>query len=242
MKLDILAIAAHPDDVELACAGTLMAHAAQGLKVGIVDLTRGELGTRGTPEGRLQEAQDAAKILGVEVRENLGLKDGFFQNREEEQLAVIRAIRKYKPEIVLANAVHDRHPDHGRGAQLITDSCFYAGLRKIVTEVDGVPQEAWRPKQVYHFIQDRYIEPDFVVDISPYIEKKMEAIKAFKSQFLAAKDHEPQTYISSEGFFDSVIYRAKMMGKMVGVAYAEGYTTAKKLGVRNLMDLIHKTT
>lgn len=242
MKLDILAIAAHPDDVELSCAGTLMVHAQQGQKVGIVDLTRGELGTRGTPEGRVMEAQDACKLMGLEIRENLGLADGFFQNTREDQLAVIRVIRKFKPEIVLANAIDDRHPDHGRAARLIADSCFMAGLRKIETSDNGQPQEAWRPKQVFHFLQDRFHQPDFVVDITPVIEKKMEAIKCFKTQFLADKDHEPQTYISSPEFFDSVLYRAKMLGKMVGVAYAEGYTSAKMLGVRNLMDLIHENT
>lgn len=242
MKLDILAIAAHPDDVELSCAGTLMVHALQGLKTGIVDLTRGELGTRGTPEGRLLEAQDACTLMGLEVRENLGLADGFFQNTREDQLAVIRAIRKFRPEIVLANAVDDRHPDHGRAARLIADSCFMAGLRKIETSDNGQPQQAWRPKQVYHFLQDRFHQPDFVVDITAVIEKKMEAIRCFKSQFMAEKDHEPQTYISSPEFFDSVLYRAKMLGKMVGVPYAEGYTSAKMLGVRNLMDMINETT
>ncbi|RAJ06916.1 bacillithiol biosynthesis deacetylase BshB1 [Chitinophaga skermanii] len=242
MKLDILAIAAHPDDVELGCSGTLLSHAAKGMKVGIVDLTQGELGTRGTPEGRLIEAQDAAKLMGVTVRENLGLKDGFFRNETEEQLAIIRMIRKYQPEIVLANAIDDRHPDHGKGAKLIADACFLAGLRKIETEIDGVPQAAYRPKNVFHMIQDRFIQPDFVVDITGFMDQKIEAIKAFKSQFLAAQDNEPQTYISSPEFFDSVIYRAKMLGKMVGVEYAEGYTSAKMIGVTNMMDLIHKTT
>lgn len=242
MKLDILAIAAHPDDVELSCAGTLMVHAKQGMKVGIVDLTQGELGTRGTPEGRLIEAQDACKLMGVHVRENLGLADGFFQNNKEDQLKVIRAIRKFRPDIVLANAMDDRHPDHGRAGKLIADSCFYAGLRKIETEENGVPQEAWRPKQVFHFMQDRYLQPDFVIDITSVIDKKIEAIKCFKTQFLAAKDHEPQTYISSPEFFESVLYRAKMLGKMVGVAYAEGYTSAKMLGIRSMKDFINENT
>lgn len=243
MKLDILAIAAHPDDVELSCAGTLMVHARQGLKTGIIDLTRGELGTRGTPEGRILEAQEACKVMGVDVRENLGLADGFFQNTREDQLKVVAAIRKFRPEIVLANAIDDRHPDHGRAAQLIRDSAFLAGLRKIETfDENGQPQQAWRPKQVYHFIQDRYSAPDFVVDISGVIDQKLEAIKCFKTQFLAEKDHEPQTYISSPEFFDSVVYRAKMLGKMVGVAYAEGYTSVKMLGVKSLMDLINETT
>ncbi|WP_160712735.1 bacillithiol biosynthesis deacetylase BshB1 [Chitinophaga solisilvae] len=242
MKLDILAIAVHPDDVELGCAGTLMIHALQGMKTGVVDLTRGELGTRGTPELREQEAQDAAKIMGLEVRENLGLADGFFRNDTMEQMAIIRAIRKYQPDIVLANAMDDRHPDHGRAGKLIADSCFLAGLRKITTEEDGIQQQAWRPKQVFHFLQDRYHEPDFVIDITPVMEKKLEAIKSFSSQFLAAKDHEPQTYISGANFFDSVIYRAKMLGKMVGVEYAEGYTSAKMIGIRSMTDLINETT
>ncbi|MFY0254974.1 bacillithiol biosynthesis deacetylase BshB1 [Chitinophaga sp. 30R24] len=242
MKLDILAIAVHPDDVELGCAGTLMAHARQGMKVGVVDLTRGELGTRGTPELREQEALAAAKVLGLAVRDNLGLADGFFRNDTKEQLAIITAIRKYKPEIVLANAMDDRHPDHGRAGKLIEDSCFLAGLRKVETSVDGQVQEAWRPKQVYHFLQDRYHEPDFVVDISEVMEKKLEAIRCFSSQFLAPKDNEPQTYISGSNFFESVIYRAKMLGKMIGVEYAEGYTSAKMIGVKNLADLINHTT
>ncbi|RPD43194.1 bacillithiol biosynthesis deacetylase BshB1 [Chitinophaga barathri] len=243
MKLDILAIAAHPDDVELSCAGTLMVHARQGMKTGIIDLTRGELGTRGTPEGRILEAQEACRVMGVDVRENLGLADGFFQNTREDQLKVVAAIRKYRPDIVLANAIDDRHPDHGRAAQLIKDSAFLAGLRKVETfDENGQPQQAWRPKQVFHFIQDRYFTPDFVVDISEVIDLKLEAIKCFKTQFLADKDHEPQTYISSPEFFDSVIYRAKMLGKMVGVPYAEGYTSAKMLGVRSMKDLINETT
>lgn len=242
MKLDILAIAVHPDDVELGCAGTLMVHARQGMKVGVVDLTRGELGTRGTPELREQEAQAAAKIMGLEVRENLGLADGFFRNDTMEQMAIITAIRKYRPDIVLANAMDDRHPDHGRAGKLIADSCFLAGLRKVETMADGQPQEAWRPKQVFHFLQDRYHEPDFVIDISAVMEQKLDAIKSFSSQFLAPKDHEPQTYISGSGFFDSVIYRAKMLGKMVGVEYAEGYTSAKMIGIRNFADMISETT
>ncbi|QJB36785.1 bacillithiol biosynthesis deacetylase BshB1 [Chitinophaga oryzae] len=242
MKLDILAIAVHPDDVELGCAGTLMIHAQQGMKVGVVDLTRGELGTRGTPALREQEAQAAAKIMGLEVRENLGLADGFFRNDTMEQMAIITAIRKYQPDIVLANAMDDRHPDHGRAGKLIADSCFLAGLRKIETTVDGIAQQAWRPRQVFHFLQDRYHEPDFVVDITPVMERKLDAIKAFSSQFLTQKDNEPQTYISGAGFFDSVVYRAKMLGKMVGVDYAEGYTSAKMIGVRNFADLINEVT
>lgn len=242
MKLDILALAVHPDDVELSCAGTLMAHAAQGMQVGVVDLTRGELGTRGTPELRAKEAQAAAKVMGLAVRENLELADGFFRNDTMEQMAVIKAIRKFQPDIVLANAIDDRHPDHGRAAKLIADSCFLAGLRKVETTLDGLPQTAWRPKQVFHFIQDRYHTPDFVVDITPFIERKMEAIKSFSSQFLAAQDNEPQTYISSPAFFDSVVNRDRMLGKMVGVQYAEGYTSAKMVGIRSFADLINEVT
>lgn len=242
MKLDILAIAVHPDDVELCCAGTLMVHAAQGLKTGVVDLTRGELGTRGTPETRAVEAQAAAAIMGLEIRENLGLADGFFKNDRMEQLAIIQAIRKYQPDIVLTNAIDDRHPDHGRAAKLVADSCFLSGLRKIETSFDGQPQTAWRPKQVFHFLQDRYHKPDFVVDISTVQDRKLEAIRAYTTQFLASQDNEPQTYISSPEFFESVIYRAKMLGKSVGVAYAEGYTSAKMLGIRNFADLINEVT
>jgi N-acetylglucosamine malate deacetylase 1 len=242
MKLDILAIAAHPDDVELACAGTLMVHAAQGMKVGVLDLTRGELGTRGTAETRAAEAAASAQVMGLEVRDNLGLPDGFFRNDKEEQMALIAAIRKYKPEIVLANAFADRHPDHGRGAQLIAESCFLSGLRRIETFENGQLQEAWRPKQVFHFLQDRYEAPDFVVDITPVIERKKEAIRCFKTQFLAGADNEPQTYISSPAFFEGVIARDSNFGRMVGVPYAEGFKTVKMLGIKSFRDLINNVT
>ncbi|SEW38659.1 bacillithiol biosynthesis deacetylase BshB1 [Chitinophaga sp. YR573] len=244
MKLDILAIAAHPDDVELACAGTLMVHAAQGMKVGVLDLTRGELGTRGSAEIREAEAAASAKVMGLAVRDNLGLADGFFRNDRPEQMLLIAAIRKYRPGIVLANAFVDRHPDHGRAAQLISDCCFLSGLRKIETlDEDGKPQEAWRPPQVFHFLQDSFTHPDFVVDISEVIERKKEAIKSFKTQFLApAADNEPKTYISSPAFFEGVISRDQTMGKMVGVAYAEGFTTVKMLGVKSFKDLIGNVT
>ena len=240
MKLDILAIAAHPDDVELGCAGTLLAHAAQGQKVGVIDLTRGELGTRGTAATRASEAAASTATLGLHARENLGLPDGFFQNTQAEQLAVIRAIRKYQPEIILANAFQDRHPDHGRAAKLIADSCFLAGLRKVETrDEDGNLQEAWRPKQVFHFIQDTYQEPTLVVDISSVINTKIDAIKCFKTQFLAEGNNtEPQTYISSGAFFESVLSRNRMFGKMIGVEYAEGFTTQKVIGVKNMKDLL----
>ena len=238
MKLDILAITAHPDDVELCCAGTLLAQIALGKKVGIVDLTRGELGTRGTPEGRIQEGIDAARILGVEVRENAGLADGFFKNDEAHQKAVIPFIRKYRPEIVITNAIDDRHPDHGRGAALVAEASFYSGLRMIKTfDEQGNEQQAWRPKQVFHSIQDRYITPDFIVDITEFHDKKIQAIKAFKSQFHVPEykgEGEPQSYISSPEFLEFIIARAQEMGHAIGVKYGEGFTTARKLGVRDL--------
>lgn len=240
MKLDILAIATHPDDVELGCAGTLLAQMALGKKVGILDLTRGELGTRGTPEGRLREAENAAKILGIEIRDNAGLADGFFKNDEAHQLAIIPYIRKYQPDIVLANAIRDRHPDHGRGAELIYESCFYSGLRMIETKDEsGNIQEVWRPKNVFHFIQDRYIEPDFVVDITPFYDTKIEAMLAFETQFFVPKenridDSEPQSYISSPEFLDFIRARAEEMGHAIGVKYGEGFTSQRQLGVKDL--------
>jgi bacillithiol biosynthesis deacetylase BshB1 len=239
MKLDILAITAHPDDVELCCAGTLLAQMALGKKVGILDLSRGELGTRGTPEGRLQEGLDSAKILNIGVRENVGIADGFFRNDEHHQKLIIPFIRKYQPDIVITNAITDRHPDHGRGAQLVADSCFYSGLRMIETfDADGKPQEAWRPKNVFHAIQDRYITPDFIVDISAFHEQKIQAIKAFKSQFFNpeydANSGEPQSYISSPAFLNFIIARAQEMGHAIGVQYGEGFTSYKKLGIKDL--------
>jgi N-acetylglucosamine malate deacetylase 1 len=238
MKLDILAIAAHPDDVELSCAGTLMVAILQGMSAGILDLTAGELGSRGTPESRAAEAKAAMEIMGLSVRDNVGLADGFFKNEKEDQLRLISYIRKYQPEIVLANAIEDRHPDHGRGAQLIEDSCFLSGLAKIETHWNGKPQAAWRPRQVLHFIQDRYIDPDIIIDVSGVMEKKLEAIRAFKTQFLANPDDPLQTYISTPEFFDSLVYRAKMLGKMIGVAFGEGFTSTKKIGLRSLKDMI----
>lgn len=239
MKLDILAIAVHPDDVELGCAGTLLAQMALGKKVGILDLTRGELGTRGTPEGRLAEAAEAARLLGIAVRDNAGLADGFFRNDEAHQRAIIPYIRRYQPDIVLANAFSDRHPDHGRASELIAESCFYSGLRMIETlDKAGKPQEAWRPKNVFHFIQDRYIQPDFVVDITPHWDKKVEAMLAFKSQFFVpdtqSDDTEPQSYISSPDFLDFIRARAEEMGHAIGVKYGEGFTTKRQLGVVDL--------
>ena len=239
MKLDILAFASHPDDIELGCAGTLIAHVKAGKKVGIIDLTEGELGTRGTPETRKQEAEDAARIMGVAVRENLGMADGFFRNDREHQLKVIEKLRKYKPEIVIANAVYDRHPDHGRGSELVSEACFKSGLKMIKTnDEQGQQQEAWRPKVVYHFIQDRLITPDIVVDVTPYWEQKMETIRAFKSQFYNPDDTSPNTYISSPEFLEFVEARAKELGHSIGVTYGEGFTKERHIGVRNLFDLV----
>ena len=239
MKLDILAFASHPDDIELGCSGTLIAHIAAGKKVGIVDLTEGELGTRGTAEIRLQEAKDAAEIMGVAVRENLGMADGFFQNDREHQLQVLKKIRQYRPDIVIANAIHDRHPDHGRGAELVTEACFKSGLKMVpTTDEQGEKQEAWRPKVVYHFIQDRFITPDIVVDVTPFWEKKMETIRAFRSQFYNPNSTSPNTYISSPEFLSFVEARAKELGHAIGVTYGEGFTKERFIGVRNLFDLL----
>ena len=231
MKLDILVMAAHPDDAELSCAGTILKHIAAGKKVGIVDFTRGELGTRGTPEIRLQESADATKILGLHARENLGIRDGFFRNDEETQLKLIEVIRKYQPDIVLANALEDRHPDHGKGAQLAIDACFLSGLRQIKT--GDLP--AWRPAQVYHYIQDRYIEPDFVVDISAQWNQKEAAIRAFKSQFFDPSSSEPASYISSPDFLNFIQARAMEMGHKIGVKYGEGFQSQKTLE-KNLLE------
>lgn len=242
MKLDILAIAAHPDDVELSCAGTLMMEKARGKRVGIADLTRGELGTRGTPQTRAQEAADALAVMGLDVRVNLELPDGFFENNRSSQLEVIKAIRRFQPSIVLTNAPSDRHPDHGRAAQLVKDAAWLSGLRKIETEWEGQAQTAWRPTYVFHFIQDRWLEPDFVFDISPVMEQKLSAIRAFKTQFDTQPDDEPQTYISTPGFLQSIIDRARMTGKLIGVAYAEGFISEKKLGVRNFDAFIQHVT
>lgn len=238
MKLDILVLAAHPDDAELTCSGTLALHAAMGKKVGIIDLTQGEMGTRGTPEIRLQEAQRSAEILGLAVRDNLKLADMFFQNDREHQLAVIRKIRQYRPDIVLANAVTDRHPDHGRGAQLAIDACFMSGLRKVETELEGQQQEAWRPQHLFHFIQSQYIRPDFVVDVTDYWDTKVASIRAFQSQFFNPESKEPQTYISSENFMKFIDARGREFGQSIGAEYGEGFTLNKQLGVRSLYDLL----
>jgi bacillithiol biosynthesis deacetylase BshB1 len=239
----VLAIAAHPDDVELCCAGTLMMEKMHGKQTAIVDLTQGELGTRGTNETRLKEATDSLEIMGLDARENLKLPDGFFQNSQEHQLEVIKAIRKYRPDILLTNAPSDRHPDHGRAASLVKDAAFLSGLRKVETVGEnGQPQEPWRPKYVFHFVQDRFLQPSFVFDITPVMEKKIEAIKAFKTQFNTRPDGEPQTYISTPEFLQSIIDRARMFGKMIGVPYAEGFITEKMIGVESFDAFIQKIT
>lgn len=237
MKLDLLVFAVHPDDAELGCSGTILKHIALGKKVGIVDFTRGELGTRGTVATRNQEAADSAKIMGLHARENLDLRDGFFKNDEAHQLELIKMVRKYQPEIILTNAQHDRHPDHGRACDLANDAIFLAGLRKIETTLDGKAQEAYRPRLVLQYIQDRYITPDIIIDVSEFWEQKIAAIKAFKTQFNSPGDDEPQTYISTPAFLESVIARAREMGKNIGVEYGEGFTSTKLLGVENLFQL-----
>lgn len=237
MKLDILAFGAHPDDVELGCSGTIAKEVSLGKKVGIIDLTRGELGTRGSVEIRNSESAKASEILGVVVRENLDMRDGFFVNDETHQLKVIEMIRKYQPEIVLCNAITDRHIDHGKGSKLVSDACFLSGLRQIKTELNGEAQEAWRPKVVCHYIQWQNIEPDFVVDISKFMDKKMESVLAYGSQFYDPKSNEPVTPITSKNFLDSVKYRAEDLGRLVGVEYAEGFTTERYLAVNSLGDL-----
>jgi bacillithiol biosynthesis deacetylase BshB1 len=242
MKLDILAFGVHPDDVELGCAGTIMAAINQGKKVGIVDLTRGELGTRGTPTTRTQEAAAAAKIMGVDVRENLDMADGFFANDEAHQRKIIALIRKYQPDIILANAPEDRHPDHGRSAKLVSDAAFLSGLRKIETVHDGASQQAWRPAYTFHYIQDRFIQPSFVIDITKYMDRKIEAVLAYGTQFNSADTSEPQTYISSPQFLETVKARALMLGKRIGVGYAEGYITEKIIGFSNFDAIIKHTT
>ncbi|UJP64088.1 bacillithiol biosynthesis deacetylase BshB1 [Mongoliitalea daihaiensis] len=236
-KLDILVIAAHPDDAELACSGTIAAHVAQGYKVGIVDLTMGEMGTRGNPELRLQESAKAAQILGLSARENLRFKDVFFKDDEAHQLKIVEMIRKYQPEIVLANAVSDRHPDHGKGASVASKACFMSGLRKIETFLEGQPQQPWRPAFVYHYIQNNFIKPDFVVDITPYWEIKLASIQAFASQFYDPNSQEPESFISSKSFLPFIESRAIEFGHSIMSKYGEGFTVERMLGVENLFNL-----
>ena len=238
MKLDILVFGAHPDDVELGCGATIAKEVSLGKKVGIVDLTRGELGTRGSADLRDKEAAEAAKILGVTVRENLRFADGFFVNDKEHQLEVIKMIRKYQPEIVLCNAVDDRHIDHPKGSSLVSDACFLSGLLKIETEVEGKQQEQWRPKQVYHYIQWKNIEPDFVLDVTGFIDKKTQSVFAYSSQFYDPKSNEPETPITSKNFIDSINYRARDLGRLIGVEHAEGFTSERYVAIENLDKLI----
>jgi bacillithiol biosynthesis deacetylase BshB1 len=238
MKLDILAIMAHPDDAELGCAGTLIAHVAKGYKVGIIDLTAGELGTNGTVEIRAKEAAKAARIMGLAVRENMGFKDGFFANDEAHQRALITQIRRFRPRIVIANAISDRHPDHARAAQLTSTACFLAGLKKIATIFQGKAQEAWRPEQIFYILQSNYIEPDLVVDISNYWEQKMQAILAYQTQFYVPGINNEPTFIATPEFIDFLKGRAREMGQSIRVQYGEGFTVNRKIGVRDLFDTV----
>lgn len=238
MKVDILAIGAHPDDVELGCGGTIAKMISEGKTVAIIDLTKGELGTRGTDKTRKQEAADAAKILGISARENLEMKDGFLQNSEEYQMRIVKMIRKYQPEIVLANATDDRHPDHAKAAKLVSDACFLSGLKKIETGLDGKNQEFWRPKHVFHFIQWKEMEPDFVIDISDFMEKKIEACMAYKTQFYNPESKEPVTPIATKDFLESLTYRAQNLGRLSGCTYAEGFTAEKMIALKNFEGIV----
>jgi bacillithiol biosynthesis deacetylase BshB1 len=238
MKLDILAISAHPDDIELSCSGTLIAHKTQGYTTGILDLTEGEMSTRGTPETRHKESAEASEIMGLSVRENLGLPDAKFDLSFENQLRVIKVLRKFRPEIILANALYDRHPDHVRAAQLIEEAVFKSGLVKIETEDNGENQSPWRPKKVYHYIQSVSSEPDFICDISAHMEEKMAVIRVFKSQFFDPKSKEPDTYISNPDFLKLIEARSREWGHRVGVSFGEGFVQRQSLGVKNLFDLV----
>ena len=238
VKLDILAFGAHPDDVELGCGGTVAKEVSNGKKVGIIDLTRGELGTRGSVDLRDQESKLASNILGLELRENLNFKDGFFQNNESNQIEIIKVIRRYRPEIVLCNAEDDRHIDHPKAAELVSSACFLSGLRKIETSDNGKSQKEWRPKNVYHYIQWKNSSPDFLVDISGFISIKLKAIKAYSSQFYDPNSNEPETPISSKNFIDNVINRSADLGRLINVEHAEGFTSKKSLGINTLEDLI----
>lgn len=243
MNLDILAFGVHPDDVELGCAGTILAAIAEGKKVGIIDLTQGELGTRGTADTRKVEADNAARVLGLSVRENLKMADGFFVNDEAHQRKIIQTLRKYRPQIILCNAPSDRHPDHGRSAKLVADAAFLSGLRKIETvDEDGNLQEKHRPSYVFHYIQDKYIEPDFLIDISAHHHKKIESILCYATQFHSSDNSEPQTYISTPMFLETIKARAMMLGKRIGVEYAEGFISEKMLGLKSFDALIANET
>jgi len=238
MKLDILAIGAHPDDVELGCGATIAKAVTEGKKVGILDLTRGELGTRGSAEIRDKEAAESAKILGIAVRENLAFADGFFVNDKKHQIEIIKIIRKYQPDVVLCNAVADRHIDHPKGSQLTSEACFLSGLVKVETQLEGNIQKAWRPKHVYHYIQWQNLEPDFVVDVGDFIKTKIAAVKAYDSQFYNPDSKEPVSPITSKNFLDSITYRAQDLGRIIGADYAEGFTAERYIAIKSLDDLI----
>jgi len=239
MKADILAIGVHPDDVELSASGTLFRHIDLGYSVALCDLTQGELGTRGSGPLRLEEAEKAKLLFGAAIRDNLGMRDGFFQHSEENILKIVNVIRKYKPEIVLANAVSDRHPDHGRASKLISDACFFAGLVKIKTlDEAGNEQKKWRPKAIYHYLQDRNLKADLVVDISEYMDRKIESIMAYSSQFFNPESSEPETPISSKSFIEFIKAKNRTYARDIGVEYAEGFTVERNIGVKNLFDLI----
>ena len=238
MKLDILAISAHPDDIELSCSGTLIAHKSQGYTTGILDLTEGEMSTRGTPETRQKESAEASEIMGLSMRENLGLSDAKFDLSFENQLRVIKVLRKFRPEIILANALYDRHPDHVRAAELIEEAVFKSGLVKIETEDEKRIQSPWRPKKVYHYIQSVSLEPDFICDITAHMEEKMAAIRVFKSQFFDPKSKEPDTYISNPDFLKLIEARSREWGHRIGVSFGEGFVQRQSLGVKNLFDLV----
>jgi bacillithiol biosynthesis deacetylase BshB1 len=238
MKLDILAIGAHPDDVELSCAGTILKHIALGKKCGVLDLTRGELGTRGSAALRKKEALKASQILGLSLRDNLNMADGFFVNDKKHQLQLIKKIRQYQPEIILCNSITDRHPDHGRAAKLVSEACFYSGLIKIETSVNAKKQKVWRPKAVYHYIQDRQLKPDFVVDVTVFVDKKMEAIMAFDSQFYKPKSKEPVTPISVKNFLEVIKGKMSIFGRDAGFEYAEGFTVERSIGVNDIFDIV----
>lgn len=238
IKVDFLAIGAHPDDVELGCGGTLAKLISEGKTIAIVDLTQGELGTRGTNLTRAEEAANASKILGISARENLKLKDGFLNNTEEYQMEMVKMIRKYQPEIVLANAIDDRHPDHAKAAKLVSDACFLAGLVKIETSLDGETQKPWRPKQIFNYIQWKNVTPDFVIDISDFMEKKIEACLAYKTQFYDPNSKEPMTPIATKDFLESLTYRAQDLGRLSGVSFAEGFTTEKLIAFKNFDGIV----
>ena len=235
--VDILAFGAHPDDVELSAAGTLIKHINMGFSVGIIDLTMGEMGTRGTPEIRALEAEQAMKIIGAKFRENLKMSDSFIDLSKESIYKVVKAIRTHQPKIVLCNAVKDRHPEHGVASKLVSKACFIAGLRKYESSLDGETQKPHVPQNVYHYIQDQWIDPDFIVDISEEMDQKIKAVKAFESQFYDPKSKEPTTPISTKDFMDSILSKANLLGRSIGESFGEGFTTERPTGINNLFNL-----